>query len=51
MVCICISAPEMGPDFWRILQEDPARNVTNVTLIFKVGKDLLDWLILGANLT
>lgn len=30
-----VKAPEMGPDFWRILQEDPARNVTNVTLIFK----------------
>ncbi|XP_056114810.1 leptin receptor isoform X2 [Rhinichthys klamathensis goyatoka] len=28
-------APEMGPDFWRVLQEDPVRNVTNVTLIFK----------------
>ncbi|XP_056316006.1 leptin receptor [Danio aesculapii] len=30
-----LKAPEMGPDFWRILQEDPARNVTKVTLIFK----------------
>ncbi|XP_073707958.1 leptin receptor [Garra rufa] len=28
-------APEMGPDFWRIIQEDPAKSVTNVTLIFK----------------
>ncbi|XP_051568745.1 leptin receptor-like isoform X1 [Myxocyprinus asiaticus] len=28
-------APEMGPDFWRIIQEDPERNATNVTLIFK----------------
>ncbi|XP_052455578.1 leptin receptor [Carassius gibelio] len=30
-------APEMGPDFWRIIQEDPLRNVTNtnVTLIIK----------------
>ncbi|XDV35775.1 hypothetical protein PO909_005658 [Leuciscus waleckii] len=29
-------APEMGPDFWRVLQEDPVtRNVTSVTLIFK----------------
>ncbi|XP_067229146.1 leptin receptor isoform X1 [Chanodichthys erythropterus] len=28
-------APEMGPDFWRIIQEDPVRSVTNVTLIFK----------------
>ncbi|XP_030647005.1 leptin receptor [Chanos chanos] len=28
-------APEYGPDFWRILEEDPAKNQTNVTLIFK----------------
>uniref|UniRef100_A0A8C1QIM5 Leptin receptor n=1 Tax=Cyprinus carpio TaxID=7962 RepID=A0A8C1QIM5_CYPCA len=28
-------APEMGPDFWRIIQEDPVRSVTNVTLIIK----------------
>ncbi|XP_067315892.1 leptin receptor isoform X2 [Pseudorasbora parva] len=28
-------APEIGPDFWRIIEEDPARSVTNVTLIFK----------------
>lgn len=34
-----ISAPEMGPDFWRIIQEDPVRSVTNVTLIIKVGED------------
>nr|XP_055068564.1 leptin receptor isoform X2 [Misgurnus anguillicaudatus] len=31
-------APEMGPDFWRIIQEDPVRNVTNVTLIFKSAR-------------
>ncbi|XP_039985106.1 leptin receptor isoform X2 [Xiphias gladius] len=28
-------APEHGPDFWRILQEDPYRNQTNVTLLFE----------------
>ncbi|KAE8293952.1 Leptin receptor [Larimichthys crocea] len=28
-------APERGPDFWRILQDDPYRNQTNVTLLFK----------------
>ncbi|TRY92524.1 hypothetical protein DNTS_008246 [Danionella cerebrum] len=28
-------APDMGPDFWRIIQEDSTRNVTNITLIFK----------------
>ncbi|XP_051563114.1 leptin receptor-like isoform X1 [Myxocyprinus asiaticus] len=28
-------APKMGPDFWRIIQEDPVRNVMKVTLIFK----------------
>uniref|UniRef100_A0A673JC57 Leptin receptor-like n=1 Tax=Sinocyclocheilus rhinocerous TaxID=307959 RepID=A0A673JC57_9TELE len=28
-------APEMGPDFWRAIQEDPVRSVTNVTLIIK----------------
>ncbi|XP_071342277.1 leptin receptor isoform X2 [Trachinotus anak] len=28
-------APEHGPDFWRILQDDPYRNQTNVTLLFK----------------
>ncbi|XP_043098358.1 leptin receptor isoform X2 [Puntigrus tetrazona] len=28
-------APEMGPDFWRVIQEDPVRSVTNVTLIIK----------------
>uniref|UniRef100_UPI0037E7B6C8 leptin receptor n=1 Tax=Semicossyphus pulcher TaxID=241346 RepID=UPI0037E7B6C8 len=27
-------APERGPDFWRILQDDPYRNQTNVTLLF-----------------
>lgn len=32
------SAPERGPDFWRILQDDPYRNQTNVTLLFKVHK-------------
>ncbi|XP_076026277.1 leptin receptor [Genypterus blacodes] len=28
-------APERGPDFWRILQEDPDRDQTNVTLLFE----------------
>ncbi|KAM4629312.1 leptin receptor [Polymixia lowei] len=28
-------APEHGPDFWRVLQEDPYRNQTTVTLLFK----------------
>ncbi|XP_034438998.1 leptin receptor isoform X1 [Hippoglossus hippoglossus] len=28
-------APERGPNFWRILQDDPYRNQTNVTLLFK----------------
>ncbi|XP_058635214.1 leptin receptor isoform X3 [Onychostoma macrolepis] len=28
-------APEMGPDFWRVIQEDSVRSVTNVTLIIK----------------
>lgn len=28
-------APDRGPDFWRILQDDPYRNQTNVTLIFE----------------
>ncbi|KAM3620179.1 uncharacterized protein V6R79_019401 [Siganus canaliculatus] len=28
-------APERGPDFWRILQDEPDRNRTNVTLLFK----------------
>ncbi|XP_045905624.1 leptin receptor isoform X2 [Micropterus dolomieu] len=28
-------APERGPDFWRILQDDPFRNQTNVTLLFE----------------
>lgn len=28
-------APERGPDFWRIFQDDPERNQTNVTLLFK----------------
>uniref|UniRef100_A0A7N5ZZW8 Fibronectin type-III domain-containing protein n=1 Tax=Anabas testudineus TaxID=64144 RepID=A0A7N5ZZW8_ANATE len=27
--------PERGPDFWRILQDDPYRNETNVTLLFE----------------
>ncbi|XP_042370661.1 leptin receptor isoform X2 [Plectropomus leopardus] len=27
--------PERGPDFWRILQDDPYRNQTNVTLLFE----------------
>uniref|UniRef100_A0A667ZIW4 Leptin receptor n=1 Tax=Myripristis murdjan TaxID=586833 RepID=A0A667ZIW4_9TELE len=30
-------APEHGPDFWRVLQDDPYRNQTNVTLLFKVS--------------
>ncbi|XP_062854239.1 leptin receptor [Trichomycterus rosablanca] len=29
-------APESGPDFWRVIQEDPARNQANVTLLFKI---------------
>uniref|UniRef100_A0A4W4H029 Fibronectin type-III domain-containing protein n=1 Tax=Electrophorus electricus TaxID=8005 RepID=A0A4W4H029_ELEEL len=28
-------APMMGPDFWRVIQEDNAGNFTNVTLLFK----------------
>uniref|UniRef100_A0A8C1W4X7 Leptin receptor n=1 Tax=Cyprinus carpio TaxID=7962 RepID=A0A8C1W4X7_CYPCA len=28
-------APEMGPDFWRVIEEHPVRSVTNVTLIIK----------------
>ncbi|XP_061739696.1 leptin receptor [Nerophis ophidion] len=28
-------APEHGPDFWRILQDDPLSNRTNVTLLLK----------------
>nr|QCO95273.1 leptin receptor [Channa punctata] len=28
-------APERGPDFWRILQDEPYRNQTNVTLLFE----------------
>ncbi|XP_028822240.1 leptin receptor isoform X2 [Denticeps clupeoides] len=28
-------APDSGPDFWRVLHEDPLRNQTNVTLLFK----------------
>lgn len=30
------AAPERGPDFWRILQDDPDRPHTKVTLLFKV---------------
>ncbi|XP_068600027.1 leptin receptor [Brachionichthys hirsutus] len=28
-------APEHGPDFWRILHDDPHRSQTNVTLLFE----------------
>ncbi|XP_034149519.1 leptin receptor [Esox lucius] len=28
-------APDQGPDFWRVFQEDPAKAHTNVTLLFK----------------
>ncbi|XP_038134313.1 leptin receptor isoform X2 [Cyprinodon tularosa] len=28
-------APERGPDFWRIIEEDPDRNKSNVTLLFE----------------
>ncbi|CAJ1061002.1 leptin receptor isoform X1 [Xyrichtys novacula] len=28
-------APERGPDFWRILQDDPYSNQTNATLLFE----------------
>ncbi|KAK9519589.1 hypothetical protein VZT92_022308 [Zoarces viviparus] len=28
-------APDRGPDFWRVLQDDPYRNQTNVTLLFE----------------
>ncbi|KAM9385085.1 leptin receptor isoform 2-T3 [Pholidichthys leucotaenia] len=28
-------APERGPDFWRIRQDDPYRNQSNITLLFK----------------
>ncbi|KAL6108253.1 lepr [Pungitius sinensis] len=28
-------APKHGPDFWRVLQDDPHRNQTNVTLLFE----------------
>lgn len=30
------TAPEHGPNFWRVLQDDPSRNQTNVTLLFEV---------------
>lgn len=30
------TAPEHGPDFWRVLRDDPSRNQTNVTLLFQV---------------
>ncbi|XP_066519865.1 leptin receptor [Hoplias malabaricus] len=29
-------APEMGPDFWRVIQEDTAKNHSNVTLLPKL---------------
>ncbi|KAJ8392567.1 hypothetical protein AAFF_G00074450 [Aldrovandia affinis] len=29
-----VKAPERGPDFWRVLQENPRLNQTNVTLLF-----------------
>ena len=35
------SAPEHGPDFWRILVDEPYRNQTNVTLLFKVNEGLI----------
>uniref|UniRef100_A0A8C2ZXD6 Leptin receptor n=1 Tax=Cyclopterus lumpus TaxID=8103 RepID=A0A8C2ZXD6_CYCLU len=28
-------APERGPDFWRVFQDEPYRNQTNVTLLFE----------------
>ncbi|CAL8254996.1 unnamed protein product [Merluccius merluccius] len=28
-------APDNGPDFWRVLEDDPHRNMTNVTLLLK----------------
>ncbi|XP_043985748.1 leptin receptor isoform X2 [Gambusia affinis] len=28
-------APERGPDFWRIRQDDPYRNQSNITLLFE----------------
>lgn len=31
-------APEHGPNFWRVLQDDPSRKQTNVTLLFKVHR-------------
>lgn len=34
------SAPERGPDFWRILGDDPYRNQTNVTLVLEVKTNL-----------
>lgn len=30
------TAPEHGPNFWRVLQDDPSRKQTKVTLLFKV---------------
>ncbi|XP_066548743.1 leptin receptor isoform X2 [Amia ocellicauda] len=30
-----IRAPEWGPDFWRVIQEDPAKKQTSVTLLMK----------------
>ncbi|XP_061096573.1 leptin receptor isoform X2 [Conger conger] len=33
-----IKAPEQGPDFWRMLQEYPKLNQTNVTLLFKLSQ-------------
>ncbi|KAJ8376231.1 hypothetical protein SKAU_G00068110 [Synaphobranchus kaupii] len=33
-----IKAPEQGPDFWRVLQDYPKLNQTNVTLLFKLSQ-------------
>lgn len=41
LVNCMISAPERGPDFWRVLQENPRLNQTNVTLLFLVGVPFL----------
>lgn len=35
---LSLTVPERGPDFWRILEDDPYRNRTNVTLLFEVHK-------------
>lgn len=37
----CFAAPLQGPEFWRIVSEDPGRKQRNVTLLWKVGAALI----------